>query len=276
QQTNAELEEKAAQLAEQNRAIEVKNTEIELARRALEERAEQLAISSRYKSEFLANMSHELRTPLNSLLILAKLLADNQGGNLSDKQVEFARSIHGAGADLLVLISDILDLTKVEAGKMELSPAQFALADLARDLAATFRPLTDQKGLTLAVNVDPGAPTHLDTDGPRLEQVLNNLLSNAVKFTDSGSVTLDIHPAPPRALFHDPRLRAALADPANGVVAFRVTDTGLGIPAEKHMMIFEAFQQADGTTSRKYGGTGLGLSIGREIARLLGGEIHVE
>jgi HAMP domain-containing protein/CheY-like chemotaxis protein/putative methionine-R-sulfoxide reductase with GAF domain len=280
QHTNAELEEKAAQLAEQNRAIEVKNSEIELARGALEERAEQLAISSRYKSEFLANMSHELRTPLNSLLILAKLLSDNPGGNLTDKQVEFSRSIHGAGADLLALISDILDLTKVEAGKMELAPSPFALADLAADLEATFRPLADQKGLTLTVNVDPGAPVHLDTDGQRLEQVLNNLLSNAVKFTDSGSVTLDIRPAPPRAVFHDPRLRAAAADAANGVpngvVAFRVTDTGLGIPADKHMMIFEAFQQADGTTSRKYGGTGLGLSIAREIARLLGGEIHVE
>jgi len=276
QQTNAELEEKAAQLAEQNRAIEVKNTEIELARRALEERAEQLAVSSRYKSEFLANMSHELRTPLNSLLILAKLLADNPAGNLTDRQVEFSKSIHGAGADLLALISDILDLSKVEAGKMELAPATFVLADLAADVASTFRPLADQKGLALSVTVDEAAPALLDTDRQRLEQVLNNLLSNAVKFTETGSVTLDIRPAPPRAVFHDPRLRAAAADPSSGVVAFRVTDTGLGIPADKHMMIFEAFQQADGTTSRKYGGTGLGLSIGREIARLLGGEIHVE
>jgi HAMP domain-containing protein/CheY-like chemotaxis protein/signal transduction histidine kinase len=276
QQTNAELEEKAAQLAEQNRAIEVKNTEIELARRALEERAEQLAISSRYKSEFLANMSHELRTPLNSLLILAKLLSDNPAGNLTDKQVEFSRSIHGAGADLLALISDILDLSKVEAGKMELAPATFALADLAADVASTFRPLADQKGLSLSVTVDEAAPAVLDTDRQRLEQVLNNLLSNAVKFTDQGSVSLDVRPAPPRAIFHDPRLRAASPNEAGGVVAFRVTDTGLGIPADKHMMIFEAFQQADGTTSRKYGGTGLGLSIAREIAHLLGGEIHLE
>ncbi len=275
QQTNAELEEKAAQLAEQNRAIEVKTTEIELARRALEERAEQLAISSRYKSEFLANMSHELRTPLNSLLILAKLLSDNPAGNLTDKQVEFSKSIHGAGADLLALISDILDLSKVEAGKMELAPSTFALADLAVDLEATFRPLADQKGLALTVSVDPSAPVRLDTDRQRLEQVLNNLLSNAVKFTDGGSVTLDVRPASKRAVFHEPRLRAA-ADVPGGVIAFRVTDTGLGIPSDKHMMIFEAFQQADGTTSRKYGGTGLGLSIGREIARLLGGEIHVE
>ena len=279
QHTNAELEEKAAQLAEQNRAIEVKNSEIELARGALEERAEQLAISSRYKSEFLANMSHELRTPLNSLLILAKLLSENPSGNLTDKQVDFARSIHGAGADLLALISDILDLSKVEAGKMELAPSTFEVAEFAADLGATFHPLADQKGLTLTVDVDPRTPAALDTDRQRLEQVLNNLLSNAVKFTDTGSVTLDIGPAPVRTVFHDSRLRAAASTGSsaggNGVVAFRVTDTGLGIPDDKHMLIFEAFQQADGTTSRKYGGTGLGLSIAREIAYLLGGEIHV-
>ncbi len=279
QHTNAELEEKAAQLAEQNRAIEVKNSEIELARGALEERAEQLAISSRYKSEFLANMSHELRTPLNSLLILAKLLSENPNGNLTDKQVDFARSIHGAGADLLALISDILDLSKVEAGKMELAPSTFEVAEFAADLGATFHPLADQKGLTLTVDVDPRTPAALDTDRQRLEQVLNNLLSNAVKFTDTGSVTLDIGPAPVRTVFHDSRLRAAATTGSsaggNGVVAFRVTDTGLGIPDDKHMLIFEAFQQADGTTSRKYGGTGLGLSIAREIAYLLGGEIHV-
>jgi CheY-like chemotaxis protein/signal transduction histidine kinase len=270
QQTNAELEEKALQLAEQNQAIEVKNAEIERARGALEERAEQLTLSSRYKSEFLANMSHELRTPLNSLLILAKLLSENPDRNLTDKQVEFARSIHGAGTDLLNLISDILDLSKVEAGKMEASPATVRLTALAADVERTFRPLADQRGLGFEVVVDPAAPATIVTDDQRAQQVLNNLLSNAMKFTAEGSVVLTIGPADPAVQLNSRTLRHA-----DAVVALAVADTGIGIPEDKLMLIFEAFQQADGGTSRRYGGTGLGLSISREIARLLGGEIHV-
>ncbi len=270
QQTNAELEEKAAQLAEQNQAIEVKNTEIELARRALEERAEQLALSSRYKSEFLANMSHELRTPLNSLLILARLLGENTDGNLSEKQVEFAKSIHGAGTDLLNLISDILDLSKVEAGKMEVATGEVSLPRLSKSVQQMFRPLAEQKGLELIVDVAEGSPAAIVTDEQRLVQVLNNLLGNAVKFTDTGSVSLRIRPSTPEDRFVANSLRSAAS-----VLAFEVRDTGIGIPDDKLMLIFEAFQQADGTTSRKYGGTGLGLSISREIARLLGGEIQV-
>ena len=271
QQTNAELEEKAAQLAEQNQAIEVKNTEIELARGAVEERAEQLELSTRYKSEFLANMSHELRTPLNSLLILARLLGENADGNLSDKQVEFATSIHGAGTDLLNLISDILDLSKVEAGKMEVSTGEVSLPRLSQTVRQMFQPLTEQKNLGLQVMVDEDVPAAIVTDEQRLVQVLNNLLGNAVKFTDEGSVTLHVRRASAKDRFVGPRLRDA-----ESVLAFEVTDTGIGIAENKLMLIFEAFQQADGTTSRKYGGTGLGLSISREIARLLGGEIQVQ
>jgi CheY-like chemotaxis protein/signal transduction histidine kinase/HAMP domain-containing protein len=270
QQSNAELEEKAAQLAEQKEAIEVKNTEIELARRALEERAEQLELSTRYKSEFLANMSHELRTPLNSLLILAKLLGDNADANLTERQVDFARSIHSAGQDLLKLISDILDLSKVEAGKLEVNPERVDLASVRADLLQTFSPLATQKGLDLVMEVDPAVPTGFVTDVGRLGQVLNNLLSNAVKFTDTGQVALRIGPASPDVSFATSSLRGAPE-----VLAFEVTDTGIGIPEDKLLLIFEAFQQADGSTSRRYGGTGLGLSISREIARLLGGEIQV-
>ncbi|MEU5598786.1 HAMP domain-containing protein [Streptomyces sp. NPDC020298] len=279
QASNAELEEKAELLAQQNRDIEVKNTEIEEARQVLEERAEQLAVSMRYKSEFLANMSHELRTPLNSLLILAKLLADNAEGNLSPKQVEFAETIHGAGSDLLQLINDILDLSKVEAGKMDVSPTRIALVQLVDYVEATFRPLTAEKGLDLSVRVSPELPATLHTDEQRLLQVLRNLLSNAVKFTDSGSVELVIRPAgsdvPVR--IREQLLEAgSLTDADAPLIAFSVTDTGIGIAAGKMRVIFEAFKQADGTTSRKYGGTGLGLSISREIAQLLGGEIHAQ
>ncbi|MEU2023347.1 HAMP domain-containing protein [Streptomyces sp. NPDC016469] len=277
QASNAELEEKAELLARQNRDIEVKNTEIEEARQVLEERAEQLAVSMRYKSEFLANMSHELRTPLNSLLILAKLLADNAEGNLSPKQVEFAETIHGAGSDLLQLINDILDLSKVEAGKMDVSPTRIALVQLVDYVEATFRPLTAEKGLDFSVRVSPELPATLHTDEQRLLQVLRNLLSNAVKFTDSGAVELVIRHAGqevPDAI-REQLLEAGSLRDANGeLIAFSVTDTGIGIAASKMRVIFEAFKQADGTTSRKYGGTGLGLSISREIARLLGGEIH--
>ncbi len=279
QASNAELEEKAELLAQQNRDIEVKNTEIEEARQVLEERAEQLAVSMRYKSEFLANMSHELRTPLNSLLILAKLLADNADANLTPKQVEFAETIHGAGSDLLQLINDILDLSKVEAGKMDVSPTRIALVQLVDYVEATFRPLTAEKGLDLSVRVSPELPATLHTDEQRLLQVLRNLLSNAVKFTDSGSVELVIRPAGtdvPMAIREQLLETGSLRDPDAGLIAFSVTDTGIGIAASKMRVIFEAFKQADGTTSRKYGGTGLGLSISREIAQLLGGEIQAQ
>ncbi|MET8951894.1 HAMP domain-containing protein [Streptomyces sp. NPDC004393] len=279
QASNAELEDKAELLAQQNRDIEVKNTEIEEARQVLEERAEQLAVSMRYKSEFLANMSHELRTPLNSLLILAKLLADNAEGNLSPKQVEFAETIHGAGSDLLQLINDILDLSKVEAGKMDVSPTRIALVQLVDYVEATFRPLTAEKGLDFSVRVSPELPATLHTDEQRLLQVLRNLLSNAVKFTDTGAVELVIRPAGgdvPMAIREQLLEAGSLRDPDAELIAFSVADTGIGIAASKMRVIFEAFKQADGTTSRKYGGTGLGLSISREIARLLGGEIHAQ
>jgi HAMP domain-containing protein/CheY-like chemotaxis protein/GAF domain-containing protein len=272
QQTNEELEEKAQLLAEQNTRIEIKNREIEVARDALEEKAEQLSLSSRYKSEFLANMSHELRTPLNSLLILAKLLTDNRDGNLSDKQIEFAGTIHQAGADLLALINDILDLSKVEAGKMDVNVADVQLGEL-RDFAErTFEPLASDKGLDFAVEiVGANVPPALETDEQRLQQVLKNLLSNAVKFTESGGVMLRIGIAP-----DDFHYASSTLESAEQVIAFSVADTGIGIPADKLRLIFEAFQQADGSTARRYGGTGLGLSISRETARLLGGEIRVE
>ncbi len=259
-QTNDELQDKAILLSQQNRDIEIKNAEIELARRGLEEKAAQLALSSKYKSEFLANMSHELRTPLNSLLILSRMLAENPAGNLEPQQVEFAQTIHAAGNDLLALINDILDLSKVEAGKMDLHLGQLALVDLCDDLERAFRPLAEEKGLVFTIDRDPTLPAAIVTDEQRLEQILRNLLSNAVKFTHEGSVNLRVSPS---------------GGAGDGVLAFAVTDTGVGIPDEKLALIFEAFQQADGTTSRKYGGTGLGLNISREIARLLSGEIRV-
>ncbi|MEU8377817.1 HAMP domain-containing protein [Streptosporangium sp. NPDC048865] len=268
--SNAELEDKAALLAKQNRAIEIQNFQIEQARRTLEERAEQLAVSSRYKSEFLANMSHELRTPLNSLLVLAKLLTENAEGNLTPQQVEFARTIHGAGSALLQLINDILDLSKVEAGRMDIHPQQISLPKLVDYFEATFAPLAHDKGLSFTVEVDPSIPQELRTDEQRLQQVLRNLLSNAIKFTPKGEVRLRVIHARRAVSFVDDTLRGA-----DGILAFEVVDTGIGIASDKLEVIFEAFRQADGTTSRKYGGTGLGLSICREIARLLGGEIHV-
>ena len=274
QQINEELEEKATLLAEQNHAVEQKNREVENARLALEEKAEQLALSSRYKSEFLANMSHELRTPLNSLLILAKLLADNKVGNLSDKQVEYARTIQASGTDLLDLINEVLDLSKVEAGKIEVYPTDVRMEEVQEFSERSFRPLAQQKGLAYDIVIAKGAPPSLRTDGQRLQQILRNLLANAFKFTESGKVELVIEPAPPLHHFQRRSLYTALA--GKGVVAFRVRDTGIGIPPDKHQLIFEAFQQADGTTSRRYGGTGLGLSISRELTRLLGGEIRVE
>ncbi|MQA96148.1 MAG: response regulator [Streptosporangiales bacterium] len=267
---NAELEEKAALLAAQNRAIEMQNTQIEQARRTLEERARQLALSFKYRSEFLANMSHELRTPLNSLLILAKLLGENPDRNLSAKQVEFANTIHAAGSDLLQLINDILDLSKVEAGKMEVHPADLRISQLVDYVEANFRPVAADKGLSFAVDVSPDVREALSTDEQRLQQVLRNLLGNALKFTQTGEVRLLIEPAR-GVTFSEP----ALAE-ADEVLAFSVMDTGIGISEDKLRVIFEAFHQGDGTTNRKFGGTGLGLSISREIARLLGGEIQVE
>ncbi|MFD3492251.1 HAMP domain-containing protein [Streptomyces sp. NPDC058690] len=269
QRSNAELEEKAALLAAQNSDIEGKNLEIEQARQELEDRAQQLSLASTYKSEFLANMSHELRTPLNSLLILAQLLAQNPTRNLTAKQVEYAGIIHSAGSDLLQLINDILDLSKVEAGKMDLNPERVALQQLLDYVEATFQPMTTQKSLDFTITTAPGVPVDLLTDDSRLRQVLRNLLSNAVKFTERGSVELRIEPAADGEL-PDPVHRGG------AVVAFRVKDTGIGIAEQQLETIFGAFQQADGTTSRKYGGTGLGLSISREIAYLLGGALTAE
>jgi HAMP domain-containing protein/signal transduction histidine kinase/DNA-binding response OmpR family regulator len=266
-----ELEEKAKQLEEQNQSIEIKNREVEMARASLEEKAEQLQLISKYKSEFLANMSHELRTPLNSLLILAKLLADNKESNLSEKQVEYAKTIYASGGDLLSLINEILDLSKVEAGKMQIEPRDIALVDLKEFVERNFRPVAEQKSLDFSVDLAGPLPGHVRTDPQRLQQVLKNLLANAFKFTDQGSVQLRIHTVQDRRGLDNDALHRA-----EQVIAFSVIDTGIGIPKNKQKLIFEAFQQADGTTSRKYGGTGLGLSISREITRLLGGEIHVE
>jgi signal transduction histidine kinase/HAMP domain-containing protein/CheY-like chemotaxis protein len=267
QRSNAELEDKAALLAAQNRDIETKNAEIEHARQEIEERAQQLALASKYKSQFLANMSHELRTPLNSLLILARLLAQNPGRNLSAKQVEYANVIHSAGSDLLQLINDILDLSKVEAGRMDIHAERFALSALLEDIQATFQPLTAEKGLDFAVETDDDAPPELFTDRQRLRQVLGNLLSNAVKFTERGDVLLRVGP--------DRRAGRRTGD-GQDVLTFSVADTGIGIAPENLTTIFGAFQQGDGTLSRRYGGTGLGLSIAREVGALLGGEIAAE
>ncbi|MEP6621743.1 MAG: response regulator, partial [bacterium] len=271
QQVNEELEEKASLLAEQNQKVEQKNREVEGARLALEEKAEQLALSSKYKSEFLANMSHELRTPLNSLLILAKLLSDNKEKNLSSKQVEFAATIYSSGTDLLNLINDILDLSKVEAGKMEVNATDVSTREIESFSKRTFDVVAQQRGLTFTVDIRPDLPPTLYTDGQRLQQVLKNLLSNAFKFTEAGEVKLTIARSEKGR-----RFASRILDQAETVMAFAVSDTGIGIAKDKQQLIFEAFQQADGTTSRKFGGTGLGLSISREIARLLGGEIKVE
>jgi len=271
QRTNAELEEKATALAEQKQNIEVKNREIEMARLGLEEKAQQLARASQYKSEFLANMSHELRTPLNSLLLLARMLADNPERNLTDKQIDFARTIHSSGSELLVLINDILDLSKVEAGRMDVQPAEVPVEEITGYVQQAFQPQVNEKKLRLSVSVADGVPERLITDAQRLQQILRNLFSNAVKFTEpGGQVSLRVEPTPA-----DTRFGVASLDDAEQTVSFAVSDTGIGIPEDKLQLIFDAFQQADGTTSRKYGGTGLGLSISREAAKLLGGMITV-
>jgi CheY-like chemotaxis protein/signal transduction histidine kinase len=270
QQTNEQLEQKAQQLAERNVEVERKNQEIEQARRALEEKATELALTSKYKSEFLANMSHELRTPLNSILILGQQLTDNPEGNLTAKQVEFARTIHGAGTDLLNLISDILDLSKIESGTVTVDAEEVFFANLVDMVARPFRHEAETRQLSFEVHVDPNLGRSITTDSKRLQQVLKNLLSNAFKFTAQGGVRLNVAVAPGGWSSDHPILSQAPA-----VVAFEVTDTGIGIPLEKQKIIFEAFQQADASTSRKYGGTGLGLAISRELATLLGGEIHL-
>lgn len=262
QQLNEELEEKAELLSTQKREVEHKNQEIEQARVALQVKAEQLELSSKYKSEFLANMSHELRTPLNSLLILAKILTDNPDGNLTDKQVEYSRTIYSSGTDLLTLINDILDLAKIESGTISIEVEPLNLIELQTSLDRTFRQVAHSKGVEFSIDRDPQIPDTIYTDGKRLQQVLKNLLANAFKFTDQGRVSVHIS-------------ATTTADPDNPTISFTVSDTGIGVPPEKQALIFEAFQQADGTTSRKYGGTGLGLSISRELAHRLGGRIEL-
>ena len=270
QQTNEQLEQKAQQLADRNVEVEAKNQEIEQARRAVEEKATELALTSKYKSEFLANMSHELRTPLNSILILGQQLTENPDGNLSGKQVEFARTIHGAGTDLLNLISDILDLSKIESGTVSVDAEEVYFSNLLEMIARPFRHEADNRRLQFEVSISPDLDRSIITDSKRLQQVLKNLLSNAFKFTAEGCVKLAVSPAASGWNADHPTLRLAPT-----VVAFEVSDTGIGIPQEKQRIIFEAFQQADAGTSRKYGGTGLGLAISRELANLLGGEIQL-
>ncbi len=270
QQTNEELEEKAQLLSEQNREVERKNRQIELARQELEEKAEQLSITSKYKSEFLANMSHELRTPLNSLLILSRLLSENSSGNLSVKQVEYASTIHSAGNDLLALINEILDMAKIESGTMEAQISEVPFVELKDYVDRNFREVAQDKGLGFAITLGETLPRSVYTDSQRLQQIIRNLLSNSFKFTEQGNVSLDIEPVTRGWSRHMESLNRA-----DLVIAFSVSDTGIGIPVHRQKMVFEAFQQGDGTTSRKYGGTGLGLSISREIAKLLGGEIRL-
>jgi CheY-like chemotaxis protein len=270
QQTNDQLAQKAQQLAEQNVEVERKNQEIEQARRALEDKAAELALTSKYKSEFLANMSHELRTPLNSILILGQQLADNPEGNLSAKQVEFSRTIHGAGTDLLNLITDILDLSKIESGTVTVEAEEVFFTNLLDMVGRTFKHESESRGLTFDVQVDSRLGRGMVTDAKRLQQVLKNLLSNAFKFTSQGGVRLTVSACTGGWTPNHPVLGQV-----GGVVSFEVSDTGIGIPTEKQRIIFEAFQQADASTSRKYGGTGLGLAISRELASLLGGEIQL-
>jgi HAMP domain-containing protein/CheY-like chemotaxis protein len=270
QQTNEQLGLKAQQLAEQNVEVERKNQEIEQARRALEEKAKELALTSKYKSEFLANMSHELRTPLNSILVLGQQLSENPEGNLTGKQVEFARTIHGAGTDLLNLISDILDLSKIDSGTVSVQAEEVFFASVLEMISRPFRHEAENRRLSFEAQLDPSLGRSLVTDAKRMQQVLKNLLSNAFKFTEQGSVRLSIFRAE-SGWTPDHQILSR----SDAVIAFEVCDTGIGIPMEKQRIIFEPFQQADAGTSRKYGGTGLGLAISRELASLLGGEIQL-
>ena len=268
--SNSELEAQAKELNDKAKLLELKNSEVELASRSLEEKAEQLSLISRYKSEFLANMSHELRTPLNSLLLLSKTLANNKESNLTSEQIQFAKTIYTSGCDLLSLINEILDLAKVEAGKMRIEPGELLLQEIRDHLQQTFGPVAQMRGLEFGIELDESVAPTMSTDENRLQQILKNLLSNAFKFTERGRVSMRIF---------QPKDKVFKMDSLNTgepVLAFSVQDTGIGIIKEKQSLIFEAFQQADGTTSRKYGGTGLGLTISREIARLLGGVIEVE
>ncbi len=269
--TNDELQDKALLLAKQKNEVEAKNKEVEEARRSLEEKAEQLTLTSKYKSEFLANMSHELRTPLNSLLILAQQLYENAEGNLSDKQIRYAKTIHSCGDDLIQLINDILDLSKIESGfiSANISPVRFG--EIASFVETTFKPISEARHVRFTIDTDPRLPQTIETDLQRLNQILKNLLSNSFKFTEKGEVKLRIYEATRNWKQSNPNL-----DNARQVVAFAISDTGIGIPQEKQNIIFEAFQQAEGSTSRKYGGTGLGLSISRGLAELLGGTIELE
>ena len=270
QQTNQELQEKARLLAHQNAEVERKNAEVEQARQALEEKAAQLALTSKYKSEFLANMSHELRTPLNSLLILSDQLSRNPEGNLSGKQMDYAKTIHSSGNDLLNLINDILDLSKIESGTVVVDVGELRFTELHGFVERTFNHVAESKNLRFSIDLHPDLPRAIQTDAKRLQQILKNLLSNAFKFTRHGRVALAIGPAAAGVRFESENLRTQ-----EFVIGFGVSDTGIGIPTDKRQIIFEAFQQADGSTSRKYGGTGLGLAISRELARLLGGEIQL-
>ena len=254
----AELEQTNSQLEEQTEVLTRQKSELESAQRILSDRTTELARASQYKSEFLANMSHELRTPLNSTLILSKLLADNKDGNLTGDQVQFAQSIYSAGNDLLDLINDILDLSKIESGKMDVKPERVQLSRLVEAMAQTFAPMAELKGIRFETAIDAAAPSAIETDPQRLQQILKNLLSNAIKFTERGEVRFEVTVGGPR------------------LVRFSVRDTGIGISPDQHTVIFEAFRQADGTTNRKYGGTGLGLSISRDLARLLGGSIELD
>jgi signal transduction histidine kinase/CheY-like chemotaxis protein len=270
QQTNEELQEKARLLVHQNHEVERKNQEVEQARQALEDKAKQLALTSKYKSEFLANMSHELRTPLNSLLILSDQLSKNPDGNLSPKQVEFAKTIHSSGNDLLMLINDILDLSKIESGTVVVDVNELRLTDLQVYVERTFGHVAEAKNVDFLIHTGLNLPTSMVTDVKRLQQILKNLLSNAFKFTHQGQVTLAIEEAFSGWTPDNEELNRA-----QQVISFAVSDTGIGISGDKQQIIFEAFQQADGSTSRKYGGTGLGLAISRELSKLLGGEIRL-
>jgi CheY-like chemotaxis protein/putative methionine-R-sulfoxide reductase with GAF domain len=264
QQTNEELEERAQMLEQQREQIRAKNRQVEEASRDLQLKAEELARVSTYKSEFLANMSHELRTPLNSLMILSGILKENRDGNLSDKQIEYALTINSAGRDLLNLINDILDLSKIEAGHLEFHYEELALADLCRQIQKVFQPISSERGIDFSVELDGAAPKALTCDGQRVQQILKNLLSNACKFTSEGQVKLRVYP-----------LENGQNQEAGALLAFAVSDTGIGIAADKQALIFNAFQQADGSTSRTYGGTGLGLSISRQLAHSMGGDISL-